>query len=680
MSDPYYLVPFVSDLEILVTDMARHVLPRLGHVDDGQAEILAGVRDLFDVFGADGRRWSWREAEMVGSRAGVDTNALTSATSVTLRLRPDLLRQAEQLVPTLRQVFGVTPSTSMARWITEHHAKAEVTNLLCRHELAPKNFVPTGFMQLSSTRVIFLGVKTDRADAEVIKKHPSKLVPQKGLHGRRGLTRQSDAHTDLDAGKLWSEVSQEHFSQMTLEDYANELHPAYEWRRSSGNDWSSSEIEPIALIGAEAMRAKRDDATVAAAAGPSSCAPPPAPPAPPPPAPPPPTWSAATTMSSSPATSSGPAAPPTAAASRPGATATTAGAPASPGRKGPVYSKTRMKERQPQERTRDGLPVEWGGISKPAVARELDEHVRDVSPEDRNWIGVDIGQVQPISAYISRGTAVAGFEDGRAEAVATFGCGSSTDLQQRYNRATSHLSNSLSAQIDLDRFPLYDPPPPPPPPAPPPPASAPQAASTASPATSASTTTSIATASASSASPAPPARAPHSAPPLRPTHTQPAPPAPPVQPPPPTHPYLAGIPAAHAPSSTSASRPLLATWLHVLRLVHPATVETRRSFKEKRKSLMQSAAAEFVKVVEGGEERRTEQELGRECWTFFVGEESAPSSGDHGPSPANRLMRQIGVEMRARQRRALFVRVPEHGTSKHCGHPWCTDEKGKRSM
>lgn len=108
----------------------------------------------------------------------------------------------------------------------------------------------------------------------------------------------------------------------------------------------------------------------------------------------------------------------------------------------------------------------WGKISKPANACKLDEHVRDISPEDRNWTGIDIGQVQPVAAYISQGSALPGVEDGHAEAVATLGCGSLTELQKQYNRATSHRNNNLGTQIDLDWFPLYNLPLPPPPPCP----------------------------------------------------------------------------------------------------------------------------------------------------------------------------------------------------------------------
>lgn len=171
LSSPQYLGLFLSDLEAQATRMAQHFLPRLDDVQGHQAEILAAVRDLFDIHRWGGMKWSWREAELAGARARPGSGAMAAVTSVDLRTKPSLRAQAESLVPTLQRMFGLDEKKSVARWIERNHATAEVLHRLFRTHLLPPNFLATGFFHTNSTTTIFVGVKLDRANKETIDKY-----------------------------------------------------------------------------------------------------------------------------------------------------------------------------------------------------------------------------------------------------------------------------------------------------------------------------------------------------------------------------------------------------------------------------------------------------------------------------------------------------------------------------
>lgn len=170
LAGPTYLPAFIADMEVLMSDMARHMLPRLDEVEEQRAAILDGVRDLFDVYRANGERWTWREAELSGASGTAGGRA--AATSVRLRLKDELRRQAEALLPTLAGIFGLRTAAGMASWVEQNQAKLELVNLLCRLDLCPRNFIPTGFFHANTTQIHFFGVKTNRAHANVMAEYP----------------------------------------------------------------------------------------------------------------------------------------------------------------------------------------------------------------------------------------------------------------------------------------------------------------------------------------------------------------------------------------------------------------------------------------------------------------------------------------------------------------------------
>lgn len=312
--------------------------------------------------------------------------------------------------------------------------------------------------------------------------------------------------------------------------------------------------------------------------------------------------------------------------------------------------------------------------------------------------------------------------DARAEATLLYSRGTILNMQREHNRRESHLNANLANQLDVDRYPLSYPPPPapaPPPPAPPAPAPPPPAPPPPQPpdppANSAraralqeilegsrpnhsdrgrrtrSESISIRRASpsppsANSSSRASPSRSGRMAPSASGRAANASPPAanafPPAasrernrrhsvprrqDPPPPT---TAPYGCAEAPSDGR----LFDTWRHVLKILHPVAAAERSRQKKEYQGEMQRAAADFVRAVRGREGRESGGK-----WIFFVGKETAPKGGGHGPAPATRLIRQIKTEMEAQRLPAFFARIDEYGTSKHCAHPWCVDAGKRRS-
>lgn len=151
-----------------------------------QAEILAAVRDLFDVYRFGGMKWSWREAELAGARARPGSGAMAAVTLVDLCIKPSLREQAESLVPTLQRMFGLDAKTSVTEWIQSNHAEAEVLHRLFRTDLLPRNFLATGFFYVNSTAAIFFGVKLDRANKETIAKYKGGSIQLACSREKRG--------------------------------------------------------------------------------------------------------------------------------------------------------------------------------------------------------------------------------------------------------------------------------------------------------------------------------------------------------------------------------------------------------------------------------------------------------------------------------------------------------------
>lgn len=328
----------------------------------------------------------------------------------------------------------------------------------------------------------------------------------------------------------------------------------------------------------------------------------------------------------------------------------------------PVQSRTPVKPAAPTERTKDGLPVSWGSISQLKVRRDLDSFVKHVDPEKRHFGGFDPGQVCPIAGYAS--VYAPTMPDSRAEAMFTYSRRTLDRLKSRANQAASHLNTNLARQVEMDRYPLVQPPTPRPPPPPPVPET--RAQQTARLAerrqlprgrrSASHSRVKDQSASSSRVDGYPPYLIILDSPP-------PPPPPPPLVPP---------IPV---------KAPVVDLWLHILKVVHPVATETRNYFKVARNAEIQGVAQDLVRLFKGGRQRKTAAELAEQCWVFFVGEETQAAKDDRGSgsSSAAVILRQFAVELRAERMPAFFARVPEHGTSQHCPHPNCMDETGKRS-
>lgn len=160
LSEPGNLNRFLSDLEDRTTSAARALLPRIRHVDRHGAELLAFMREHFNLVRQDGSVWDWDEAERVGARATRDDAGTAALAHVCCVVRPHLRRRAEGVDGVLRSTFQIAEVTT-GHSIAVRHAKAELVNIAARRAVQAQNLIPTGMMQLSAHHVRFFGVKLD---------------------------------------------------------------------------------------------------------------------------------------------------------------------------------------------------------------------------------------------------------------------------------------------------------------------------------------------------------------------------------------------------------------------------------------------------------------------------------------------------------------------------------------
>lgn len=151
LSGEQYLQPFVSDIERMVTEMLRNMLPRSVKVTGTRFELLEPVRNMFEIVGQDGSVWPWREAEVELCGAGPGSPALHRLVNSKVRVRPSLLARAQNVEPVLRAVFAA--DRAVANWIKQSHAAAELANIVLSRRGIPTELIPTGYLGVSGTRV-----------------------------------------------------------------------------------------------------------------------------------------------------------------------------------------------------------------------------------------------------------------------------------------------------------------------------------------------------------------------------------------------------------------------------------------------------------------------------------------------------------------------------------------------
>ncbi|GAA6016975.1 hypothetical protein JCM8202_004501, partial [Rhodotorula sphaerocarpa] len=397
LSEPGNLNRFLSDLEDRTASAARALLPRIRHVDRHGAELLAFVREHFNLVRQDGSVWDWDEAERVGARATRDDAGTAALAHVCCVVRPHLRRRAEGVDGVLRSTFQIAESNT-GRSIAVRHAKAELVNIAARRAVQAQNLIPTGMMQLSAHHVRFFGVKLDCV--------------------KEGHLAKAEGKSSLDAGQFWSQTAQTAWSQLALSDYYADKKPVYELRHAGSGSWSTVEIPPIAQPGADAMMASRR---------------PPAPPRPPPPRMP------------------VPSTPPRSIRLRQQTRLDRSKAQSKRRLGRPAELRKKIKRAPPTEKTVDGLPASWGELRKGETRRRLDDFVRDREPDQRAYVGVDLGVRNPVAAYLSIPTSVPGMVDGRAEASVVYRRDTLLAMQRRNSSMMSHINTNLRRQVDLSR-------------------------------------------------------------------------------------------------------------------------------------------------------------------------------------------------------------------------------------
>ncbi|GAA6022625.1 hypothetical protein JCM8202_005022 [Rhodotorula sphaerocarpa] len=402
LSEPGNLNRFLSDLEDRTTSAARALLPRIRHVDRHGAELLAFMREHFDLVRQDGSVWDWDEAERVGARATRDDAGTAALAHVCCVVRPHLRQRAEGVDGVLRSTFQIAELTT-GNSIAVRHAKAELVNIAARRAVQAQNLIPTGMMQLSAHHVRFFGVKLDCV--------------------KEGHLAEAEGKSSLDAGQFWSQTAQAAWSQLALSDYYAGKKPVYELRHAGSGSWSTDEIPPIAQPGADAMMASRR---------------PPAPPRPPPPRPPPPRMPVPSTR-------------PRSIRLRQQTRLDRSKAQSKRRLGRPAELRKKIKRAPPTEKTVDGLPASWGELRKGETRRRLDDFVRDREPDQRAYVGVDLGVRNPVAAYLSIPTSVPGMVDGRAEASVVYRRDTLLAMQRRNSSMMSHINTNLRRQVDLSR-------------------------------------------------------------------------------------------------------------------------------------------------------------------------------------------------------------------------------------
>lgn len=93
------------------------------------------------------------------------------------------------------------------------------------------------------------------------------------------------------------------------------------------------------------------------------------------------------------------------------------------------------------------------------------------------------------------------------------------------------------------------------------------------------------------------------------------------------------------------------------------------------------AACQILDAVCGGlNERRTNGQLHKTPMCVFVGDGGGETrKGGKGPNSANRVVRELETQAKARNLKIIFLIVPETMTSRRCPVPWCLNGDGRRA-
>ncbi|GAA6026630.1 hypothetical protein JCM8202_001493, partial [Rhodotorula sphaerocarpa] len=403
LSEPGNLNRFLSDLEDRTTSAARALLPRIRHVERHGAELLAFMREHFDLVRQDGSSWDWDGAERVGARATRDDAGTAALAHVCCVVRPHLRQRAEGVDGVLRSTFQIAESNTGLS-IAARHAKAELVNIAARRAVQAQNLIPTDMMQLSAHHVRFFGVKLDCV--------------------KEGHLAKAEGKSSLDAGQFWSQTAQTAWSQLALSDYYADKKPVYELRHAGSGSWSTDEIPPIAQPGADAMMASRR---------------PPAPPRPPPPHPPPPRMPV-------------PSTPPRSIRLRQQIRLDRSKAQSKRRLGRPAELRKKIKRAPPTEKTVDGLPASWGELRKGETRRRLDDFVRDREPDQRAYVGVDLGVRNPVAAYLSIWSTAAPRHDEATDEQATIDMWVNVLSKAHPVRERTQIRYAVEREAEMRRF------------------------------------------------------------------------------------------------------------------------------------------------------------------------------------------------------------------------------------
>lgn len=112
-----------------------------------------------------------------------------------------------------------------------------------------------------------------------------------------------------------------------------------------------------------------------------------------------------------------------------------------------------------------------------------------------------------------------------------------------------------------------------------------------------------------------------------------------------------------------------ATWTRILTKAHPVRERIQLRYGIERDAEISSFVSELGGAI-AGNIKRDSAERREVKWVFFVGEDMT-TSGQHGASSHNVIMRALPAELRRRNISAMFVRTPEDFTSQRCPNPRC---------
>lgn len=141
----HHLWAMTHYLEVTCSRIVNGLLPYVSEEQAVRVELFDVLRRVFDVV----------DAETSAARAWPDVERMQRQN---IRL---VVKAADvDLVANVERVLQVTFRTgqNMTNWCRAAGAKLEVMNLLFDRRRLPLNFVPTGHMRISSTRIYFTGL------------------------------------------------------------------------------------------------------------------------------------------------------------------------------------------------------------------------------------------------------------------------------------------------------------------------------------------------------------------------------------------------------------------------------------------------------------------------------------------------------------------------------------------